>query len=131
MGLISGAGNETVARFLGWSAVGLDRFPEQRAKLAANPGLIGNAVEEILRWEAPSAIQGRWVTSPVTVPDTHIGAGSKVALPNGAAHRAERLCADPASIDAARTNQGPAAFAVGTALRLGPASALAPLKAEG
>ena len=30
MGLISGAGNETVARFLGWSAVGLDQFPDER-----------------------------------------------------------------------------------------------------
>ena len=27
-GLLSAAGNETVARFLGWSAVGLDRFPD-------------------------------------------------------------------------------------------------------
>ena len=32
MGLISGAGNETVARFLGWSAIGLDQFPDERAQ---------------------------------------------------------------------------------------------------
>jgi len=31
--LLSAAGNETVARFLGWSAVGLDRFPDERRKL--------------------------------------------------------------------------------------------------
>ena len=33
MGLISGAGNETVARFLGWSAVGLDQFPAERRQV--------------------------------------------------------------------------------------------------
>jgi len=87
MGLISGAGNETVARFLGWSAVGLDQFPAERAKLAANPALIPNAVEEILRWEAPSAIQGRWVTRDVEFHGTVIPAGSKSALLTGAADR--------------------------------------------
>ena len=80
MGLLSGAGNETVARFLGWSAVGLDQFPDERAKLVANPGLIPNAVEEILRWEAPSAIQGRWVTRDVEIAGSTLHAASKVAF---------------------------------------------------
>ena len=62
IGLLSGAGNETVARFLGWAATGLDEFPDERRKLVDDPALIPNAVEEILRWEAPSPIQGRWTT---------------------------------------------------------------------
>ena len=90
-GLLSAAGNETVARFLGWSAVGLNRFPDQRRKLVDDPGLIPNAVEEILRWEAPSPIQGRWTTRAVEMDDTGIPEAAKVALLTGAANRDERV----------------------------------------
>jgi len=123
MGLLSGAGNETVARFLGWSAVGLDRFPDQRRKLAADPGLIPNAIEEILRWEAPSAIQGRWVTRPVTVQDTVFPEGTKVALLTGAANRDERMFADPDVIDVERVIPRHVAFGYGIHFCLGAALA--------
>ena len=123
MGLISGAGNETVARFLGWSAVGLDQFPGERAKLAANPALIPNAVEEILRWEAPSAIQGRWVTRAVEFHDTVIPAGSKAALLTGAADRDERMWAEPDRIDVERDMSRHVAFGYGIHFCLGAALA--------
>lgn len=57
--LIAGAGAETVARMLGWAAVLLARHPDQRAVLRTDPALIPNAIEEILRYEAPSPVQGR------------------------------------------------------------------------
>ncbi len=123
MGLISGAGNETVARFLGWSAVGLDRFPDQRAKLAANPGLIPNAVEEILRWEAPSAIQGRWVTREVEIAGSTLPAATKVALLTGSADRDERMWEDPDSIDVERDLGRHVAFGYGIHFCLGAALA--------
>jgi cytochrome P450 len=123
MGLISGAGNETVARFLGWSAIGLGRYPEQRRKLVGTPDLIPNAVEEILRWEAPSPIQGRWVTSPVTMQDTLIPEGSKVALLTGAADRDERMFADPDVIDVERVIPRHLAFGYGIHFCLGAALA--------
>jgi cytochrome P450 len=123
MGLISGAGNETVARFLGWSAVGLDQFPAERAKLVANPGLIPNAVEEILRWEAPSAIQGRWVTRDVEFHDTVIPRGSKAALLTGAADRDERMWDEPDRIDVERDMSRHVAFGYGIHFCLGAALA--------
>jgi cytochrome P450 len=123
MGLLSGAGNETVARFLGWSAVGLDRFPDERRKLVDDPGLIPNAVEEILRWEAPSPIQGRWVTSAVEVQDTVLPAGSKVALLTGAGNRDERMFADPDRIDVERSIPRHVAFGYGIHFCLGAALA--------
>jgi cytochrome P450 len=123
MGLISGAGNETVARFLGWSAVGLDQFPAERTKLAANPALIPNAVEEILRWEAPSAIQGRWVTRDVEFHGTVIPAGSKSALLTGAADRDERMWDDPDSIQVERDLSRHVAFGYGIHFCLGAALA--------
>lgn len=123
MGLLSGAGNETVARFLGWSAVGLDRFPDERRKLVDDPGRIPNAVEEILRWEAPSAIQGRWVTRPVTMQDTLLPEGTKVALLTGAANRDERMFSDPDVIDVERVIPRHVAFGYGIHFCLGAALA--------
>jgi hypothetical protein len=60
IGLLSPAGNETVARLLGWTGATLARFPGERRKLVRNPGLIPNGIEELLRYEAPSPVQARW-----------------------------------------------------------------------
>ena len=119
IGLLSGAGNETVARFLGWAITGLDEFPDQRALLAADATLIPNAVEEILRWEAPSAIQGRWTLKAVEVQGTVIAAGSKVALLTGAANRDARTFADPDVIDVRRTINRHVTFGYGIHFCLG------------
>ncbi len=119
IGLLSGAGNETVARFLGWAITGLDEFPEQRALLVTEPALIPNAVEEILRWEAPSAIQGRWTLKDVEIQDTVITAGSKVALLTGAANRDPRVFADPDVIDVRRSISRHVTFGYGIHFCLG------------
>ena len=55
--LIGSAGTETVARLLGWAALTLDNNPDQRTELANDFELIPNAVEELLRYEAPSPVQ--------------------------------------------------------------------------
>ena len=122
-GLLSAAGNETVARFLGWSAVGLDRFPDQRRKLVDDPGLIPNAVEEILRWEAPSPIQGRWTTRAVEMSGAVVPEAAKVALLTGAANRDERMFADPDRIDVERQIPRHVAFGYGIHFCLGAALA--------
>ena len=59
--LISSAGTETVARLLGFAAVTLAQCPDQRQLLVDDPSLVPNAIEELLRFEAPSPIQSRWV----------------------------------------------------------------------
>ncbi len=123
MGLLSSAGNETVARFTGWAATGLARFPAERQRLVDDPGLIPNAVEEILRWEAPSPIQGRWTTTDVELHDTVIPRGSKVALLTGAANRDERAFADPDRIDVGRRIERHVAFGYGIHFCLGAALA--------
>ena len=47
------AGTETVMRLLGNAAVLLADHPEQRAAMVADPALIPNAIEELLRYEPP------------------------------------------------------------------------------
>ena len=65
--LLFAAGSETVARHLGWVASVLPDYPDQRAELATDFSLIPNAIDEILRLEAPSPVQARWVTKDVTL----------------------------------------------------------------
>lgn len=112
-GLLSAAGNETVARFLGWAAVSLARFPDERARLVADPGLIPNGVEEILRYEAPSPIQARTTTRDVERHGQVVPEGSKVALLNGAADRDERQFEDPDRLDVGREIDRHLAFGYG------------------
>jgi len=87
--LLISAGTETVARLLGWAAVLLDGHPDQRADLAADPSLIPNGVEELLRYEAPSPVQGRWTTREVEFHGRVIPQDSKVLLLTGSAGRDE------------------------------------------
>jgi cytochrome P450 len=100
--LISAAGNETVARHLGWAAVVLAAWPEERRKLVVEPSLLPNAVEELMRFEAPSPTQGRYVTRDVEIHGVTVPAGSKTALLTGAAGRDERRYADPDRFDVTR-----------------------------
>ncbi|MBM4268511.1 MAG: cytochrome P450 [Deltaproteobacteria bacterium] len=88
--LISAAGNETVARHLGWAAVVYAEWPAERKKLVDDPSLVTNAVEELLRFEAPSPIQGRYVTRDVEMHGVTIPQGSTMALLTGSAGRDER-----------------------------------------
>lgn len=100
--LISAAGNETVARHLGWVATVYADWPAERRKLVENPSLVPNAVEELLRFEAPSPTQGRYVMRDVEIHGTVVPAGSKMALLTGSAGRDERHYPDADRFDVER-----------------------------
>jgi cytochrome P450 len=102
IGLLSGAGNETVARLLGWVATLFARFPDERRKLVQDPALIPNAVEELLRYEAPSPVQGRRIVRDVELHGQTMKAGSNVLLLTASAGRDEREYADPDRFDVTR-----------------------------
>ena len=121
--LLVSAGTETVARLLGWAAVVLAEHPAQRAELAADPGLIPNAVEELLRFEAPSPVQGRWTAHPVEMHGTVIPADAKVLLITGAAGRDERRYPDPDRFDVHRVLGNHVSFGFGIHFCLGAALA--------
>ena len=121
--LLISAGTETVARLLGWAAVVLDANPDQRAALVADPTLIPNAVEELLRYEAPSPVQGRWTTREVEVAGGIIPAGSKVLLLTGSAGRDERKYPDAGRFDVRRSFDHHVSFGYGIHFCLGAALA--------
>ena len=117
--LIISAGTETVARLLGWSAVLLDQHADQRADLAAHPEVIPNAVEELLRYEAPSPVQGRWLTREVELHDHTIPANSKVLLLTGSAGRDERKYPEAHRFDVRRNFDHHVSFGYGIHFCLG------------
>jgi cytochrome P450 len=121
--LLAGAGVETVARFLSWTALTLAEHPDQRALLVADPGLIPNAVEEILRYEAPSPVNGRYTLKPYTTNGIDIPAGSKVLLLNGSANRDAREFDDPDRFDVQRQIKRHITFGYGAHFCLGAALA--------
>jgi cytochrome P450 len=100
--LLVSAGTETVARLLGWAGVLLEAHPDQRAALAADASLLPNAIEELLRYEAPSPVQGRWTTADVELHGTTVPAGSRVLLLTGSAGRDDRKYPDADRFDIRR-----------------------------
>jgi cytochrome P450 len=121
--LLVSAGTETVARLLGWAAVVLADHPDQRAELAADPGLLPNAVEELLRFEAPSPVQGRFTTRDVELHGGVVPAGSKVLLLTGSAGRDERVFPDAHRFDVHRRFEHHVSFGYGIHFCLGAALA--------
>ena len=78
--LLSSAGHETVMKTFGNGAVALWWYPQQRAELAADARLIPGAVEEILRWDNPAPLEGRWTSRDVHLHGTTIPKDSRVML---------------------------------------------------
>ncbi|HEV3227746.1 MAG TPA: cytochrome P450 [Acidimicrobiales bacterium] len=111
--LLLAAGTETVARLLGWAAVVLAGHPAQRAELAADSTLLPNAIEELLRYEAPSPVQGRTTTREVELHDTVIPTDAKVLLLTGAAGRDERAYPDADRFDVHRNLHNHVSFGYG------------------
>ncbi len=89
-GLIAGAGNETTTRLIGWTGKLLAEHPDQRRELVADRSLIPQAIEEILRYEAPSPVQARVVSRDVEHHGQQVPAGSVMVLLNGSGNRDDR-----------------------------------------
>ncbi|HWK36319.1 cytochrome P450 [Sphingomonas sp.] len=89
-------GNDTTRNSMSAYAYGLDRFPDERAKLEADPSLIHNATQEIIRWQTPLAHMRRTATQDAEVDGHLIREGDKVALWYLSANRDESVFGDDA-----------------------------------
>ena len=125
--MIAGAGNETSARLIGFMGELLGEHPDQRRELVAHPALIPAAVEETLRYEAPSPVQARYVARDVEWHGHRVVEGSYLLLLNGSANRDDRQFADPDRYDIHR-KPGHLSFGQGIHFCLG--AALARLEAR-
>ena len=118
--LLGNAGHETTARLICNSAVTLWRNPDQRRQLVgASRELMENAVEEMLRYDPPSQVQGRWSMRPWTRHGVTIPADVRVLMLTGAAHRDGRQFPDPDRFDIQRRLDRTVHFGQGHHLCLG------------
>jgi cytochrome P450 len=117
--LLAGAGNETTTRLIGWTAYLLDRFPDQRRLLVEDRSWVANAIEEILRYEAPSPVQARYVTRNVELHGTTVPEGATLLLLNGSANRDEREFKDADRLDVKRKSIHHLSFGYGIHFCLG------------
>ncbi|WP_204806488.1 cytochrome P450 [Mycobacterium riyadhense] len=125
--VVSGAGNETTTRLIGWAGKVLAEHPDQRRALVADPSLIPQAVEELLRFEPPAPHVARYVTRDVEYYGHRVPAGSIMMLLIGAANRDHRQFPPDGDVfDIQREPHQHLTFSVGTHYCLG--SALARLE---
>lgn len=97
--LIAGAGNETTTRLIGWTGKVLAEHPDQRREIAEDRALIPQAIEELLRYEAPSPVQARFVTRDTEHHGHTVPAGSAMLLLVASANRDERRYPDADRFD--------------------------------
>lgn len=117
-------GNDTTTGMLGGSMPLLHRRPDQRRLLVDDPGLIPDAVEELLRLTSPVQGLARTTTRDVTIGDTTIPAGRKVLLLYGSANRDERQYGpDAGELDVTRRPRNILTFSHGAHHCLGAAAA--------
>ncbi len=122
--VLAGAGNETTTRLIGWTAKVLADHPDQRAELVADPTLIPNAIEEILRYESPAPHVGRCVArQDLVVHGTDVPAGSVMLFLLGSANRDDRRFPNGDTFDIHRNDGRHLTFGNGIHLCMGAALA--------
>ena len=102
LSLLTAAGSETVTKLVGNGVMTFAEHPAELARLQADPSLAPSAVEELLRWRAPSQYQGRYALRDREWHGVTIPAGSPVLIVTGAASRDPRAYDDPDRFDIAR-----------------------------
>jgi cytochrome P450 len=89
---------------------------------------VPNGIEELLRYEAPSPVNARWVTRDSEFHGQTVPAGSKLIMLNGAANRDERHFPDPDRFDVHRRIDRHLSLGYGTHFCIG--AALARLESQ-
>ena len=121
-------GNLTTTDLIGNGVRLFLTHPAELAKLRSDPGLIGAAVEEVLRYEPPVDITGRIASSDMEVGGLGLKAGQAMILSLRAANRDPAMFDDPHRFDVSRKHRPHVAFGGGAHICIG--APLARLEAQ-
>jgi cytochrome P450 len=107
------AGHETTTNLIGNGLELLIRFPAERARLLAEPGLITTAIEEFLRYESSNQLGNRRAVAETEIGGVAVTAGTLLTLCIGAANRDPARFEEPDRLDVGRQPNRHLAFAGG------------------
>lgn len=113
------AGHETTTNLVGNTVDALLRFPDQMARLRAEPSLIRSCIEEGLRFESSNQLGNRKLTRPLEIAGQPLAAGTYIHIGIGAANRDPAEFPDPDRFDIGRMPNRHLAFGSGIHMCLG------------
>jgi pimeloyl-[acyl-carrier protein] synthase len=113
------AGYETTINLLGNGMLALLRHPDQWEKLKADPSLVQPAVEELLRFDSPVQMNGRWVLADTELGGQQLKRGQFVIPVFGAANHDPARFPNPGTLDITRDPNPHIAFGSGIHFCLG------------
>jgi len=88
-------GNDTTRNSMTGGLLALHQFPEEMAKLRANPALIDSLVPEIIRWQTPLAYMRRTALQDTELAGQQIRKGDKLAMWYLSGNRDDAAIAEP------------------------------------
>lgn len=117
--LLLNAGHEASVNVVGNGVVALLEHPHQLARVRADPALLADAVDELIRYDSPLSLFQRTASEPVEVLDRVLGPGDRVGLLLASANRDPEAFDDPDALDLARSPNPHVGFGAGIHYCLG------------
>ncbi|BBX26543.1 cytochrome P450 [Mycolicibacterium alvei] len=121
--IVAAAGHDTTSATISGGMLALMQNPDQLERLRADPGLMGTATDEMIRWVTPVKAFMRTAAVDTTVRGTPIAAGESVLLAYPSGNRDEEEFEDPFRFDVGRDPNKHVAFGYGVHFCLGAALA--------
>lgn len=121
--LVAAAGHDTTSATISGGMLALMQNPDQLERLRVDPGLMGTATDEMIRWVTPVKAFMRTAAVDTTVRGTPIAAGESVLLAYPSGNRDEEEFEDPFRFDVGRDPNKHVAFGYGVHFCLGAALA--------
>jgi len=113
------AGHETTTNLIGNGMLALFRNPEQMELLRDDPSLAQRAVEELLRYDSPVQMTGRFVQEEVALDGHTAQPNQQVIMLLGAANHDPAQFTNPEKLDITRDEGSPLSFGHGIHFCLG------------
>jgi cholest-4-en-3-one 26-monooxygenase len=107
------AGNETTRNGTSGGMLSLIEHPAELAKIQRDPGLLGSAIEEMLRWVSPIIHFARTASEDVELHGQRIRKGDRLGLFYPSANRDEEVFDAPFTFDVERQHNRHLAFGIG------------------